>query len=274
MNRVGIFCLVLAAALPSCKPADPATPVTGNPTSMPASMAALADGKPVLLFVRAKISAIELPAGTVSGSEELWSYLDEERIDAAGAGCLGRNGLRIGTAKETAWPDLAKILKRLTGRNIQQSDGVILPGNPFPVEVKQSEPVQTIFVTHEDRTVSGADYPPGDNMIVLSCTLDQDDLSTVIVSGVPQIRSTDRHAELVHEGGFYSLRNVPFIYSFTPAAFRVSLPNKDILVIGPGPESRRPYSLGNHLLVRKRDGVEYETVLILSLIAAVAPAQK
>ena len=63
----------------------------------------------------------------------------------------------------------------------------------------------------------------------------------------------------------------PDIFSLTPLTFQVSVPSKDFLVIGPGPECGRRSSVGHHFLVSDRDGVEFETLLVLKPEAFAAP---
>jgi hypothetical protein len=228
----------------------------------------------VVLLIRFRLISVEVPVGSVSGSEELWSYLDEEKIGLERTSVLGRNGLRIGLAKGNHLPDILKILTRLTGRTLQETNGVSLPGDPYPVILKQAQPIQTIFVSNQDRTLTGCDYPDGDNAMALSCTLNQDDPRMIMITGVPQIRTTQRHWRLSAESGQMSMVYQPLVYSFNPLMFSIGLSSKDVLVIGPGSLSRRPYSLGRHFLVRQREGVELETVLVLIPEVVAEPIKK
>ena len=41
------------------------------------------------------------------------------------------------------------------------------------------------------------------------------------------------------------------------------MPAKGFLVIGPGANARNPTSVGYHFLVKKRQGMEFETLLVL-----------
>lgn len=244
-------------------PSAATKPAPAAPATMPGLTSLPADGKDYILLVRFRLMSIEVPIGSVSGSEELWSYLDEEKVSVERATVLGRNGVRIGAAKPNHWGDLQKILVRLTGRAMEESTTMSIPGTPYPVTLKTAQPVQTLFVSNEDRTLSGCDYPEGDNVITISCTLNQDDPSRLMLTGVPQIRTTQRHWKVISDGGRMTLEAQPLIYSFAPLAFRLAMSSKDILVIGPGGEARRAYSPGKHFLIRQREGMEFETVLVL-----------
>jgi len=228
------------------------------------------NGKPYMLIVRMRMASIEVPMGTASGTEELWSYLDEESIRGVG-GAMGRNGWRAGVAKASTWPDIAKILKRMTGRRLKESNLTIVPGSPLHITLKERQAAQTIFVSHNDGTLSGADYPPGDNLLTITCTLDEDDASRVLITAMPQIRSTYRRPTFVKNFGRVTMVARPEFCGFRPLAFQVGVPAKDILIIGPNAVSRRRSSAGHHFLVRKKKGLDFETVLILSPEVFAAP---
>ncbi|RPI62170.1 MAG: hypothetical protein EHM48_04525 [Planctomycetaceae bacterium] len=219
--------------------------------------------RPVVFIIQVRIATIEVPVGTVSGSEELWSYLDESRMGIARTAGLGRNGLRVGVGKQGSWADVAGILTRLTGRSLQSNTATMFDGTPTSLVVRQDMPEQTIFLTNNDRTLSGSDFPPGNNVMTLTCTINADNPSEVMVTGLPQIVSRDQHAEIVRENNRPVWRMVATTYSFNSAMFRVMIPSEDFIVIGPGSESRRPHSVGNHFLIHQKKGVDFETVLIL-----------
>lgn len=253
-----------------------APPQSPAPTATNPVLFGTADGPSdsYIMLIRFRLISVEVPAGSVSGSEELWSYLDEEKIGLERSSLLGRNGLRLGLAKANQWPDVQKILARLTGRTLQETSGVSLPGQPYPLVLKQTQPIQTIFVSNQDRTLTGCDYPEGDNALALSCTLNQDDPRNIMITGVPQIRTTQRHMQVTNELGQVAMAYKPLIYSFSPLTFGMAMNSKDVLVIGPGSLSRQPYSLGRHFLVRQRDGVELETVLVLIPEVVAEPIKK
>ena len=55
-------------------------------------------------------------------------------------------------------------LNRMTGREVKETATMALPSQPFQIMLKQVQPIQTIFTFYRDRTLSGLDYPPGDNL--------------------------------------------------------------------------------------------------------------
>ena len=92
LNLLSLVLLAFAAGCPTgTDPKPPPTP------TQPASRAA-DEPRQFLFIVRIKITSIQVPVGTASGSEEIWSYLDEERTRAIHTATLGRNGMRVGVA--------------------------------------------------------------------------------------------------------------------------------------------------------------------------------
>lgn len=215
------------------------------------------------LVVTLRLTTIEVPVGTVSGSEEVWSYLDEEPIKAIRSANLGRNGLRVGLGQADSWPDLARVLRRMTGQSPKQHMVATIPGDPLPIVLKERQRAQTVFTFHNDRTLSGRDYPPGDYVLATVCTLDADDLSKVLITAMPQVRSTRRRTRFVlGETGPEMFAHAD-VHGFDALTFQLTVPSKSFLVIGPGVASRNPTSVGHHFLIKKREGMEFEMLLVL-----------
>ncbi|MFA6133424.1 MAG: hypothetical protein WC869_05350 [Phycisphaerae bacterium] len=214
-------------------------------------------------IVQVRVAIIELPLGTASGSEELWSYLDEEATAAVRTAGLGRNGFRVGVGRAADMNDLTKVFKRLTGRDVAFSVVTALPGQVTPVPVKRQEPEHTIFTFYGDRTVSGADYPPGDYMLNIACSINEDDPSRVVLTVMPNIRSTAMETRFASEDGQMGIRTTRETFNFEPVQFQVILPVKDLVIVGPGGEAQRSDSIAHHFLLKQRDGITFESVIVM-----------
>lgn len=279
MKRFAILLTTAAAALSAGCPRDPnSTKVVALATTAPALTEVKAGGKfdPTthMLLIRIKSIEIELPAGTASGSEEIWSYLDEEPVGAARGAALGRNGLRVGTGHQDSWPDLAKVLKQMTGRAFRHGVKLRRPAIPAMFELNKRDRGTTIFTSHANRSLSGADYPPGRDILSILCTIDEDEPSTVLVTASLQIESARRKPKFSAPGGDVILTVKPTIYNFPELTFQLSVPTKDFLVVGPSAQARRPTSIGHHFLVQERDGAKFERVIVLTPEVVTAPKSK
>lgn len=246
-------------------PSSPASDSTfGQSSDFPgqANETGRSDQKNYILVVRLHLSSVEVPIGTVSSSEDLWSYLDEEPIEQARGPVLGLNGFRAGVGRADGWPDIARVLKTLTGQAIQESTMLSPPGRPVPVTLKTGHSGQTIFMFRPDGTLLGRDFPPGDNLLTLHCTLNEDDPSEMLVTCTPQVRSSRKGPKFVRSGGGLTMVNRPATFSLAELAFRTRIASGDFLIIGPGVNCERPTSAGHNFLVKHKSGVAYEIVLI------------
>lgn len=279
MKHLAILPITAAAALlVGCPPdPDPANSVSSTnsvPPLVEVRAGSKVDPTTHMLLVRIKSMQIELPVGTASASEEIWSYLDEEPVGAARGAALGRNGLRVGLGRQDSWPDLAKVLRRMTGRGFRHSVKLTKPGMPATFALNERDRGKTIFTSHADRSLSGADYPPGRDLLSILCTIDEDEPSTVLVTASLQIESARRKSNLSAVNGSITVVAKPTICNFPELTFQLSVPAKDFLVVGPGGQARRPTSIAHHFLLRERDGAEFETVIVLIPEVLTAPRHK
>ncbi|MCL2701893.1 MAG: hypothetical protein FWE88_09425 [Phycisphaerae bacterium] len=219
---------------------------------------------PTMHFVEVRILSVEVPVGVASRSEKLWSYLDEERAQAVRDATMAQNGIRLGVAPPGVWLDLQKVLQEMTGRKLVETKSLVPSGTPLIVTLKTDQGWQNMSTIFSDRTASVRDYPPGDNVLVLICSPSEMDYSKLVVWGVPQIRSKEKYARpqnvpgvgptLVYESDFFTL---------DACTFQLMMASGEILVAGPGAESRRRLSVGRHFLVHQKDGLECETILVI-----------
>ncbi len=230
-------------------------------TALPGPPSAVVGGRPI---VTTKAAIVTVPLGAASCSEEIWSYVDAEPIEAARSAQLGRNGLRAGLVRADSWGDLEDVFRRLSGRETTYGVVTAAPGEPGSLPIKRRRTTSTIFAFYGDRSASGADYPAGEFLLTISCAISEVDRDRLVLTVLPQIRSATietRIAETPPLGiGYQSGQEV---FSFDQAGFQLSMPVGDMLVIGPGAESQRPNSIGHHFLTDRIKGVPVETVIVL-----------
>ena len=272
MNR---FCNVLLLAtvflLPGCPPAGPEGVVVSKPSGVTPGTNEV--GRPPRFpeIIRMNIIYVEVPAGQASGSEEIWSYLDEEPIGAERLVSLGRNGIRVGLGRSKSMPDIVRVLKRMTGKALGRRLMVGRSGAPHHTVLKRGQGVQTVFDFHADRTLTGSDMPPGDNVLTVVCTVDQDDADRIILTGMPQVRSSKTRTRFLNEPAGIRIVNKAVMFGFDDLMFQMPMRPGEFLVIGPGAASRRPHSVGRHFFVEKKQGMDFEIVLVLTPSAEMLP---
>lgn len=264
----GAVALVVLSAAAGCNNRQDApeaeAPVFGGEPMEPVKKDTAPDKQKYILLVHARLVWIEAPAGTISQSEDLWSYLRQEFLDSETGNTLAWNGIRIGKGQEEYWPDIADILQRITGQALSRTSMLIRPGNPNSIILKTSHHGHTIFTCYPDRTISGMDYPPGSDLLTVVCTLNEDDPSRFMLTAVPQVRSSKRRPKIVRENKMPLIRSLPTVYTLEALTFRANMSPGDFLVIGPGPESRRESSAGRQFFTFTKEGVLFERVLVLA----------
>lgn len=248
----------------SLRPPLPVPTVNGLPLSPLARGAKLDKPEQRILLIRLRLIVIQAPAGTVSDSEELWSYLNEEPVGVRTGWALGQNGVRVGLGQESSWPEIAQILRRLTGSPVSHNHVLVQPGAMVPISFKEHQPAQTFFVVRPEGTLVGNDYPPGDNVLMMAATINFDDPASVFLSASPLVRTTHRQPRYVEQPVGFALANEPSYYPMEELAFQLRIPAGGFMLIGPNRESRRSSSLGRHFLLRQRDGLSFETVMVIA----------
>jgi hypothetical protein len=275
MNNIRYILLVTALfLLPGCPGSDSDGVVASKPPVVKPNASEV--GRPPRFpeIIRMNIIFVEAPAGQASGSEEIWSYLDEEPIGAERLVALGRNGIRVGLGRAKSMPDIIRVLKRMTGKGLGRRLVVGRSGTPHHITLKHKQGVQTIFNFHADRTLSGSDIPPGDNVLSVACTVDQDDADRIILTGMTQVRSVRTKTSFRSELTGVSIVNKPIMFGFDDLLFQMPMKPGEFLVIGPGAASRRPHSVGRHFFIEKKEGMDFEIVLIITPKAEMLPDKK
>ena len=272
------FGVVLAVGLGGCRErVEPLRPPLALPRSGGVELHPLARGRKLddprsfILLIRFRLITVELPIGSVSDSEELWSFVNEEPVGGRIGATLARNGIRVGVASEQTWPDVAKLLRRLTGKSLSRRHIVTHPGAAVPVVLKVAEPRQTVFLFRPDRTLIGNDYPPCDNVLMMAGTVNYDEPTDVHLTAGTILRSVERQTRYVEGAGGYVLTSLPTYYRLEDMGFTVKIPAGGFVVVGPGPDVRRDTSPGHRFLVRTRRGLQFETILVIAPEVFAAP---
>jgi hypothetical protein len=262
---------------PTTDAGQPMVPLTDKnaPTSaqLSANQKEAPPGQSILL-VRLNLITVLLPVGAVSDSAEVWSYVNEEPASGRPGSSLGFNGLRVGLGKEAAWADLSKILNKLTGQPMMRSQMVVRPGSPTPIVLKAKQDEQIVFLYRGDRTLSGKDLPPGDNLLMLAAGVNYDDPSSALLSCCPVLRTTRYREKYIRTPNGWSWVTEPDYFPMDTLEFQLKVPPGGFVVIGPNREAHRTTSAGYRFLMLPRKGLLYETMWIIAPEIYMAPLVK
>ena len=283
MKRWRPICVLLIAALSvfaGCKGPEESPFPNGKPPTLegvplePFIDANKHNQRDFVLVVRTNLITVQVPVGSVSNSEDLWSYLDEEPAGAHVGSALSSNGIRVGLGRKGAWKNVTAILQQLTGQPLVHTSLLVPPGTPMPIVFKSSQKSQTIFTYRRDASLVGQDYPAGDNVLVTTATINYDDPSAVYMTAAAAIRSNRRRQGYTKRSGRYALTSESVYYRLDGMDFRFKVPRGDFILIGPAAEARRRSSPGYHFLIHQRKALQFETVVIIAPEVFAAPLKK
>jgi hypothetical protein len=223
---------------------------------------AIAVDKRLMYMVHLQMTIIEVPANVASGGEALWSHFNEEPL-LRKAASMSLNGMRIGLASADDWETIKKQLESMSGLEKKTLALQTYSAIPNQITLKPCCPTQTIFTYFTNRSLRGEDYPPGDNILSISCSVNPNDRQTIHFSALPQIRSTKRKGHIVKNHGQPKIVYKAKYFPFDPLLFQAKIRSGDFLLIGPGREARRPSSVGKHFFTVRKKGMPYETMLLI-----------
>ncbi len=164
-----------------------------------------------------------------------------------------------------AWrAETTRTLRRLTGEQLVRAHVIAQPGRPLPITLRPGRGEQTIFMFRPDGTLFGKDYPPGDNVMVITAGVDFDDPKNVLISGTPVIRTKRRFRQYVRGPTGYVLANRPIHFRLEEMSFQFNVPPGGFLMIGPGPEVKRSTSPGRHFLTGGERGERFEMLMVIA----------
>ena len=289
-GRIGLWCLLLAmAAGTGCEPTRPAARggVVGEPLAL-TSTPPLASGEPMrrvtdaeatpadqyALVVQLNIFRVEVPFGLASHSERLWRYLDEELAEVPALATLHRNGFRVGRARTSDWDPVGRLLRDMAGRALRRSRRLAWPARPASLTLQAHRGYQRIFTFTEQGLLEGRDYRPGDNVLIITCHLNANDPSEVLLQVTPAVRSRLRVRRWSRtDEGDYELGNKPVETPIENLQFTVKVPKGRYVLIGPGQAAARVTSPGYRFLTADVRGARLETLLVIVPEVFAAPAQ-
>lgn len=234
----------------------------------------IAAGQGFLFEIVLKTTVVEAPAGTISSSEDIWSYVDEEPVSGRASGLLGRNGIRAGVGPSENWPRVAAVLNRLAGKPLRHSISTVFPGDRTSLPAVVYDQPQTIFMFRGDLTLMGADYPAGEYSFNLAAWLDQDDPGRLILAFCPKAVSAKRESQFVPGPHGMEMITRPAEHILDQTAFNLAMRSGEFLVIGPGWQAARSDSIGGVFFTRKTNDIRMETVYIIVPEIKARPIQR
>lgn len=215
------------------------------------------------LVIRLHVIPVDVPFGTVSRSERLWRYLDEEIGNVPMSTALNRNGLRVGRGRVEDWPPVGELLREMAGQSLSRNHYLMQPGDGIPLVLQKRDQVQPIFAFDSLGYLHGLDYPAGENVLMVACHLNVENLEQVILQATPLVRAERLVPTPVKTPHGWGWDREPLRVPIGWTEFTLRVPVGDYVVIGPGAASARTTSPARHFLIGMREGQRYESLLVL-----------
>lgn len=209
------------------------------------------------------ILRVEVPLHTLSDSQELWQYLDEQAIGAERIVTLKRNGLRVGVGRSESWGPIKAILDRVEDRFIYHESASLDMG-VLSLEVSMGPEDQTIFFFRGGDQMVGESFPASHNMLQISYEIRPDDPGRLALRIVPEIRQKQQKMTWSRRGTGYVRVPVYRGRVLHELAVGVSLSSGAFVAIGPGREIELHALIGRVLLTRDVEGKRYESIYFLT----------
>ncbi len=211
----------------------------------------------VALETYVQVWRFRIPAGRISGTEQLWDHLDESIVAPRQSVLLGRNGIRVGVSRVASWPAVRAILV-LHDPEVSASTPVVAGGAPWSLELAHIADGTPLFYFDSEDRLTGARHAAGKLCLRMEHLLDLDNLAMLTLRAVPEIRRDDPPARTRMRLATAFAGNPPDIFS--AMTFTMAVPPEHFIVIGPGPASRMPHLVGSRLFKSTENGEDFENV--------------
>lgn len=216
-----------------------------------------------ILAMQFDILRVDIPSGATKDAAKVWNHVDEMRIDPRQAPLLVRNGLRVGTTGQGAWPALRAIFDaaRAQAREQQQS---VRGGEPIVVELGAIDKEQTVFSYDHGGRLSGRTIPAGEMLLKLGYTAYPQVSGRMELIASFEIRHDRGVMEWENRGGQIVQTPSYDVLAFDDLTTMVGLGTGETLVIGPSEEAGGAFLPGSRFFTGVQRGARYETVWFIT----------
>jgi hypothetical protein len=249
----------------------PSTEPTTEPTTRPHEIIDLL--LPPTQPSRLTLWQITVPVGGIRDNTAFWSQIDPTVVNARTGELLAKNGIRVGRASASDWPQVMRSLvhEHAKSRQMMYSGR---PSQTVELEIQKDIASQTIFCFDPTDHLTGQTYDQSDDLFSITF---EPSPSGSRVSLYPLIRSQRTIVQ-------YTPRNNQEEISYVhpermyDCNLTADLPPDKLLVIGASSDAARPTSLGHAFLVHDEPDHQYESLLLVLpadfKFPAIPPAQR
>jgi hypothetical protein len=215
------------------------------------------------LVIMLDLYDIAVPVGSVSGNDEFWKRVDEDRVDVAAHDLLLKNGVRFGIAHDREWSYFKGLLA--AHPEAQSTRRSSEAGKEGYVELTMRTAVaeQNLFGIDDKGVDWGRRFEKCDDLLGISFILSTHNVGETTVKACPIVRGlreTYNVSVLNNEQTQIEPRHIDHLYDMRLEA---AIPMNDFLIIAPSKEAATlSTSLGATFLFTDGQAAPLEHVLI------------
>lgn len=241
----------------------PQTQPAGGPADQSTPLSSLNVRPVVVQTINFNFLRVRATAGTFSKSEKLWNPVNEDSLPVDVQLLLRNNGLRVGVAKESSWPQIKAALEA-EKVEVSQDSQTLQNGIPLSIELNAQPRDQTLFLIRSDGTMPGAAFPQSTNALRIEYWIPPNDPKSVIVELIPEIRLQRPTGQ---DNLAMALGNPAVLPPSRPLrelAARMRIGPDEFLVLGPSMVAQQPHLIGAMLLAEEIDGRKMESMCYIT----------
>jgi len=226
------------------------------------------------VVISLQVYHLTAPFGAISGNDEFWKRIDEDRIDVATRDLLLKNGLRVGIGRNVDWPYYKGLMgKYPSSRSIPIHTEVGKEGN-IELPMRTNIPEQNIFGLDDKNVDWGRTFEKCDDLLGISFVASTHNPGLTIVKVCPIVHSLKRefHVSVMNNEEVQIDFNQPsYLYDMRLEAM---VPLNDFLIVAPSRRAAVSTSLGGTFLVTegKTEPIEHVLVIVPSAFRIDDPA--
>jgi hypothetical protein len=233
------------------------------PRSVTAPGGARGGGNVQLVELVFDVVRMDFPPDEVRHARKIWNHVDELRVGAELIPQLARNGVRIGAARDDAWPAIRAVVE-VAGAQARRDQLVAQRGLPLMLQLAAVEEGESIFCYQENNRLVGKTFFEGQKILGIDYAFHPELGGCTDLKVGFEVRHDRGELTWERKGGI--IEQVPAVdrYVFSEIDVLLTLNADEFLVLGLSDQGENAYLLGSRFLTVEQSGGRYETVLCIT----------
>jgi hypothetical protein len=214
------------------------------------------------IVISLDVYQLAVPFGAVSGNEEFWKRVDEDRIDIGTHDLLLKNGIRIGLGRDADWHYFKGLLgKYPSARSIRDRTQVGKEGY-IELLMRSGVPEQVIFGLDDHNEHWGRRFEKCDDLLGISYIASTHNPGEATVKVCPIVRGLRRYfrVSIFNEETQFELTQPEHLYDMGVEA---AIPLNDFMIVAPSKAAKMTTSMGHTFLMTEGNTTPVEHVLVI-----------